>query len=111
MEQMLYTVKEVAKILKCNPNTASMLRRKGLLPFLKLGQYKCRREALEEFLKRCEGHELTDDYRLVPLPEFENIQRNRMQQDDAAGQAAAEGEQAAVCAMRQEDGQAWGRGM
>lgn len=106
MEQMLYTVKEVSKILKCNQNTVSMLRRKGLLPFLKLGQYKCRREALEEFLKRCEGYELTKDYTFVPLPEFEIIQRNKMQQDDMAGKTAAAREQAAICVVQQEEGQA-----
>lgn len=41
---MLYTVKEVA----------------GLLPFIKLGTYNVRVEALEEFLRQCEGYDLTD---------------------------------------------------
>ena len=46
MEPMLYTVKEVAQILKCNATRVYGLKDAGLLPFLKLGQLKCRREAL-----------------------------------------------------------------
>lgn len=45
MEPMLYTVKEVAQILKCNATRVYGLKDAGLLPFLKLGQLKCRREA------------------------------------------------------------------
>lgn len=48
MEPMLYTVKEVAQILKCNPTRVYGLKDAGLLPFLKLGQLKCRREGVEE---------------------------------------------------------------
>ena len=43
MEPMLYTVKEVAQILKCNATRVYGLKDAGLLPFLKLGQLKCRR--------------------------------------------------------------------
>lgn len=67
MEPMLYTVPEVAKILKCNASRVYALNKAGLLPFLKLGQYKCRREALEEFLKRYEGYDVSDPYNVVPL--------------------------------------------
>ena len=38
MEPMLYTVKEVAQILKCNATRVYGLKDAGLLPFLKLGQ-------------------------------------------------------------------------
>ncbi len=67
MEPMLYTVSEVAKILKCNQNTVHKLRKSGLLPFLKLGLFKCRKEALEEFLRKHEGYDVTDPYNVVPL--------------------------------------------
>ena len=56
MEPMLYTVKEVAQILKCNATRVYGLKDAGLLPFLKLGQLKCRREAVEEFLRKYEGY-------------------------------------------------------
>lgn len=57
---MLYTVKEVSKILKCNVDMVHKLRKAGLLPFMKLGQYKIRKEAVEEFLKQYEGYDVTD---------------------------------------------------
>lgn len=56
---MLYTVKEVSEILKTNVSYVHRLRKAGLLPFIKLGTYKCREEALNEFLKRYEGYDLT----------------------------------------------------
>lgn len=67
MEPMLYTVPEVAKILKCNAARVYALNKAGLLPFLKLGQLKCRREALEEFLRKYEGYDVSDPYNIVPL--------------------------------------------
>lgn len=60
MEDMVYTVSEVADILKCNVNFVHKLRKSGVLPFLKLGQYKCRKVALEKFLATYEGKDVTD---------------------------------------------------
>ena len=57
---MLLTVKEVSEILKTNVTYVHKLRKEGLLPFIKLGQYKCREEALREFLAKYENHDLTD---------------------------------------------------
>lgn len=57
---MLLTVKEVSEILKTNVTYVHRLRKEGLLPFIKLGQYKCREEALREFLEEYEGYDLTD---------------------------------------------------
>ncbi len=74
MEPMLYTVQEVAKILKCNTAMVYKLRKAGLLPFLKLGQYKCRRETLEEFLRKYEGYDITEPENVCMLPEFERTQ-------------------------------------
>lgn len=57
---MLYTVKETAEILKTNVDYVHKLRKAGLLPFIKLGSYKVRKETLEQFLKENEGKDLTD---------------------------------------------------
>ena len=56
----LYTVKEVAKIMKVNVHKVYGLIRAGLLPALKLGSIKIRKESLEEFLRKYDGKDLTD---------------------------------------------------
>lgn len=56
----LYTVKEVAKIMKVNVHRVYDLIRVGLLPALKLGSIKIRKESLEEFLRKYDGKDLTD---------------------------------------------------
>lgn len=65
--EILYTVKEVAELLKTNVDYVHKLRRAGLLPFLKLGQYKVRREALLEFLCSYEGKDVTDPFNVKEL--------------------------------------------
>lgn len=59
MEKMVFTVKEVAEIIHTNTSYVYSLIRTGLLPALKLGSYKVRRESLVEFLKAYEGEDLT----------------------------------------------------
>lgn len=54
-ETMLYTVREVSKILKTNTSFVYKLINDGELPAIKLGSVKVRKEALEHFLKRLEG--------------------------------------------------------
>lgn len=66
---MLLTVKEVSEILKTNVTYIHRLRKAGLLPFLKIGCYKCRIEALEEFLEKYEGYDLTDPEHIKTLEE------------------------------------------
>lgn len=66
---MLYTVKEVSEILKTNVTYVHKLRKEGLLPFIKLGAYKCREEALKEFLAKYEGHDLTDPTHIKTMKE------------------------------------------
>ena len=56
----LLTVKEVSEGLKTNVSYVHKLRKAGLLPFIKIGCYKCRRETLNDFLSRYEGYDLTD---------------------------------------------------
>ena len=60
MEQMLFTVAEVATILKTNKTYVYSLINAGLLPALKLGSLKIRKASLEEFLKNNDGMDLTD---------------------------------------------------
>lgn len=60
MEQILFTVAEVATILKTNKTYVYSLINAGLLPALKLGSLKIRRASLEEFLKNYDGKDLTD---------------------------------------------------
>lgn len=57
---MLLTIREVARELRTNTTYVYRLINKGLLPVLKLGSYKVRRESLDEFLRMYEGHDLTD---------------------------------------------------
>ena len=59
-EKILYTVKEVSELLHTNPTYVYALIKAGLLPVLKLGSYKVRRESLNKFLADYEGKDLTD---------------------------------------------------
>ena len=53
MENMLiYSVKEVAKILHTSPNYVYSLIEKGYLPAIKLGSVKVLKTSLENFLKK-----------------------------------------------------------
>lgn len=64
MEEMLYTVQEVADILKVNIDYVYKLNKSGLLKFLRIGRLKVRKKALEEFLERYEGFDLTDPFNI-----------------------------------------------
>lgn len=64
---VLYNVKEVSKILKTNTDYVYSLIKSKLLPVLKIGSYKIRAEALEEFLTKYEGYDLTDPFNVVKL--------------------------------------------
>ena len=64
---MLLNAKEVAAVLKTNVDYVHRLRKAGLLPFLKLGQYKVRRQSLERFLAEYEGKDLTDPFSVKEL--------------------------------------------
>ena len=60
MENVLYTVSEVAKLLKTNVNYVYTLIKKGYLPALKLGCYKIRKISVDDFLQKYEGKDLTN---------------------------------------------------
>lgn len=65
--EMLYTVAEVADILKCGTNFVYKLINTGQLKCLKLGHMKIRRSTLEDFLSKYEGYDLTDPTNPVQL--------------------------------------------
>ena len=60
MEVYLYTVEEVATILKVNKNAVYDLIRKGFLTALKLGRLKVTRPTLLSFLREYNGKDLSD---------------------------------------------------
>jgi len=60
LEEMLYTVKEVSKILKSNQNYVYTLIKKGYLPALNLGSLKVRKESLIQFLEKYDKKDLSD---------------------------------------------------
>ena len=67
MMDELLTVKEVSEILKTNVDYVHNLRKSGLLPFIKIGCYKCRKQALMEFLEDMEGMDITNPYKVREL--------------------------------------------
>ena len=71
MEEMIYTVKEVAEILKTNTAYIYKLKEAGLLQFMKLGSLKCRKRTLEEFLAKYDGYDLTNPLEVKKLEETE----------------------------------------
>lgn len=67
----LLTVAEVSKLLKCNVDFVYKLNKAELLRFMKLGNLKCRRESLEEFLSKYDGKDVTDPFNVKELPNNE----------------------------------------
>lgn len=72
MEEILYTVRETAKLLKVNPNYVYDLIKKEMLPALKLGSFKIRKTSLLNFLKENEGKDMTDLNNIKELKVGEN---------------------------------------
>lgn len=66
-KDVLYTVAEVAKIIKTNPAFVYSLIKANLLPALKLRSYKIRRSALLEFLEKYEGMDLSNPQQIKQL--------------------------------------------
>lgn len=71
MEEMLFTVQEVAEILKTNVSYVYKLQQAGLIRFLKIGRLKCRKSTLEEFLAKYDGYDLTDPFNVQELAKEE----------------------------------------
>jgi len=68
-EKLLYTVKEVSELIHTNQAYVYSLIKSGLLPALKLGSYKIRKEALMQFLEDSEGKDLTDPNNVYKISE------------------------------------------
>ena len=66
-DKVLYTVKEVSQLIHTNHAYVYSLIKAGLLPVLKLGSYKIRKEALIRFLEDNEGKNLTDPNKISEL--------------------------------------------
>lgn len=64
---MLYTVPEVAQILKTNVDQVYKLQRAGILKFMKIGRLKCRKSTLEEFLAKYDGFDISDPFNVTSL--------------------------------------------
>lgn len=69
MEEMLYTVPEVAQILKTNVDYVYKLQKAGVLRFMKIGRLKCRKSALEEFLAKYDGFDISDPFNVEQIKE------------------------------------------
>ena len=59
-ENLVLSVKQVAEALHTNPAFIYKIINLGLLPALKLGSIRVRKDALDEFLRRYEGYDLSD---------------------------------------------------
>ena len=64
MQDEIYTVKEVSKILKTNVDYVYKLIKAGLLPTIKLGTIKIKSSSLEAFIDMYEGYDLTNPYEI-----------------------------------------------
>lgn len=60
LEDVVYTVVELTKILKINKNAVYSLLNKGLIKYLILGGKKVRKITLDEFLEKYDGKDLSD---------------------------------------------------
>lgn len=67
MSEELLSVKQVSQVLKTNTAYVYRLRDSGLLKFMKLGTLKCRRSALDDFIRSMDGMDATDPLHIKPL--------------------------------------------
>lgn len=64
---LLYSVEEVAIVLKSNKDYVYNLIKAGVLPAIKLGRIKILKKSLEQFLKNFEGKDLTDPFNVKDM--------------------------------------------
>lgn len=69
MEDMLYTVPEVASILKTNVDYVYKLQKAGIIRFMKIGRLKCRKVTLEQFLEKYDGCDISDPFNIQKMEE------------------------------------------
>lgn len=71
-EVLIYTVKEVAKLLHTSPNCIYRLIEYGYIPVIKIGSIKILKNSLEKFLIENEGNDFTN-IKEVKKIDFNNI--------------------------------------
>lgn len=69
--KLLYNIKETASVLGVNVHLVYSLVKKGFLPALKLGSLKVRKSAIEDFIAKYEGMDLSDLDNVVELKTIE----------------------------------------
>lgn len=69
LNDVLYTVKEVATLLKSNVDYVHKLRKARLLKFIKIGSFKVRKQELDKFLELNEGKDISDPFNVKELEE------------------------------------------
>lgn len=63
----VYTVREVASILKSNKNAVYQLIYSGALPCIRFGKLKVRHDTLAKFLKEAEGYDYTNPNNITKI--------------------------------------------
>ena len=58
--ERVYTLQEVADLLKTGINYVQELRKSGLLKCIKIGHYKVTETTLQQFLTKYDGMDITD---------------------------------------------------
>lgn len=66
-EPIVYSVKKVGQLLHTNVSFIYDLIYLGLLPAIKLGSLRVRKESLEKFLRDHDGLDLSDPKNIKPL--------------------------------------------
>lgn len=64
---LLYSVEEVAIVLKSNKDYVYNLIKAGVLPAIKLGRLKVLKSTLEQFLKEYEGKDLSNPFNVADI--------------------------------------------
>jgi len=75
-KEILYTVKEVAELLKTNTTYVYKLINAGLLPYMKLGTYKIKKDELNKFLDFCTGKDITDPFNISIIKRDADIEND-----------------------------------
>jgi excisionase family DNA binding protein len=60
--ERVYTLQEVADLLKTGINYVQELRKSGLLKCIKIGHYKVTETTLKQFLAKYDGMDITDPH-------------------------------------------------
>ena len=75
-EKILYSVKDLKSVLGIGEANIYQIIHAGLLPYLNLGGMKVRKVAVEEFVAKYEGYDLSDINNIKPIT-TSNIEANR----------------------------------